>query len=279
MSRSTPRPTPRDPRISKRIGVLVIASLPVAALLGIVVLKLLLMMLFSQISISQAAAGDYKSALATARWNLIANVVEPWRAHYNVGTAELGLELYDDARGSLSYSLQSAPLPDGCYVRTNLALAIEGQGDRASDNDEFDVAIDFYAQAVAMLENMPAECKSEAEAESQSESDEESESASESDGESDGGGTLGEQSEQSEARLGEKGEQAESDLEQQEQQQQQQQEQQETDSAPDGQGEESAGSPLDDLGDRMDAAEQDRTDWDSVDRSQNAPFELPDKPW
>ena len=297
LKRPRRRKRPYDPRVSKRIGIAVVASLPVAVLLGVVIIKLVFMMLFAQLSIGYAASGDYKAALSVARWNLIGNVVDPWRAYYNTGTAELGLELYDDSRNSLSYALQTAPLPESCMVRTNLALAIEGQGDIANEIDEFEQAALYYDQAVAMLDNMPDECASESPSDSDS-SDSESEDESDSDSSDDPAdsdesdvseeqeespSTLGEQGEQSKERLEEKSEQATSDQEQKEK------EEQEAAAAEAGEGAEGeepaeeteapGNTPIDDLGDRMDEAEQDRSDWDSVDRSQNAPFQIPDKPW
>ena len=320
-ARRVRRPRVRRARTTAAVrrGLLLgLATLPLVALVALVAVKLITMSLFAQLAVWFTEAGDHKAALTVSQWNLTANYFQPYKANYNVGTAMLNLELYDDARDYLTYTLTlDPPVPDSCWVRTNLSLAVEGQGDIAESQERFDTAALYYAQAKAYLEAADPACASESSSEDQSEEeseggggggeDEESQGGGGGgggeDSESGGGGTFGEQSAESQERLGEKQSQAETDLqEQQEQQQQEQQEQeQEQQGGGGGSGESEeeqegeggaggaggedgetpgqAGNPFDDLGERMEQAERQRQRGTGIERSESGSNPYPDKPW
>ncbi len=310
-ARRVRRPRLRKARTTAAVRrglVLGLTTLPLVALVAIVALKLIAMSLFAQLAVWFTEAGDHKAALTVSQWNLTANYFQPYKANYNVGTAMLNLELYDDARDYLTYTLTlDPPVPDSCWVRTNLSLAVEGQGDVAESQERFDTAALYYAQAKAYLEAADPACASESSSEDQSEEESEGGGGGGEDEESQGGGggTFGEQSAESQERLGEKQSQAESDLqEQQEQQQQEQQEQeqeqeQQGDGGGSGESEEEqegeggsggaggedgespgqAGNPFDDLGERMEQAERQRQRGTGIERSESGSNPYPEKPW
>lgn len=289
---------PRNAAAVRRGLLLGLTTLPVVALIAVVVVKIVTMSLFAQLAVWFTDNGDHKAALTVSEWNLTANVYEPYKAHYNVGTAMLNLGLNTDARDHLAYSLTLGPppAPEGCWIRTNLSLAVEGQGDAAERRELFDEAALYYAQAKAFLAAADPACATESSSDSESEDESEGGGGGgggEDDSQGGGGGTFGEQSAESQERLDDKQQQAEADQQEKEQQEQSQgggggtgEEQEQEGEGGDGgtggddgdqQGQ--AGNPFDDLGDRMDEAERARQRGTGVERSESGSNPYPDKPW
>lgn len=87
------------------------------------------------------------------------NVVEPWKAPFDEGTATYATGDFFAASQVLDQALAQVPkAPEGqprgveeCVVRTNYSLALEGLGDEAKSGSDFAMATDYYDQAQQML--------------------------------------------------------------------------------------------------------------------------------
>ena len=93
--------------------------------------------------IAHYEAEDWWEAYTEFRDMRSPNVVDPWKAHFNMGTAAYQYEMYFVAERSLEKALPLAPEEHRCDVLTNLALAYEASG------TEFDERADAeYERAV-----------------------------------------------------------------------------------------------------------------------------------
>lgn len=197
----------RDARFAEELRAkrkrLLLWSAPLLLIAFLAALKLL-----SAVVINMAGSSAYDNAnhnTAAERFESLEffNVVEPWKAHFNQGTAIYASGQFFQATQQLDVALDLVPkAPQGeppgreeCDVRTNYSLALEGLGDEALAAGDPAMATNYYNQAQTMLSNC---------------------------GES--GGNGGEQAQEAEER------QQESQSESQEQQEQQEQEQQEGES-------------------------------------------------
>ncbi|GAB3624933.1 hypothetical protein GCM10027418_30190 [Mariniluteicoccus endophyticus] len=79
------------------------------------------------------------------------NVVEPWIAHFNHGTAAYQLRRYAEARTDFSTALASVPKTHDCMVRLNLVETIERMGDELAAARSFDAARVQYEEALRVL--------------------------------------------------------------------------------------------------------------------------------
>lgn len=174
-------------------------SLPIMLIAFLAALKLL-----SAVAINLAGTSAYDNAnhnTAAERFHSLEffNVVEPWKAHFNQGTAIYASGDFWNAKEQLEVALDLVPkAPQGeppgkqeCDVRTNLSLSLEGLGDEAMAEGDPAMAASRYAEAQTALSNC---------------------------GES--GGNGGEEAQEAEERQ----EQSESDAQQQQEEQQQEQE-------------------------------------------------------
>ncbi|MFV0254047.1 MAG: hypothetical protein ACK5H2_12040 [Beutenbergiaceae bacterium] len=170
-------------------------SAPVMLLVLLVSLKML-----SAVGLNMAGTSAYQQAnhnTAAQRFEALEffNVIQPWKAYFNQGTAIYASGDFWNASQELEIALDMVPkAPPGeppgreeCDVRTNLSLAYEGLGDEALAVSDAAMAASRYNEAQEVLSNC---------------------------GESDGNG--GEEAQEAEERQQESQEQAE------EQQQQQQ---------------------------------------------------------
>lgn len=125
---------PRQSR-SRRLWLLVAAPLVVALL--VVGTHLVLLPLVANRAKADYADGDYTSAEDGFASQQRFNWIEPWKAHYNTGTAYLRDNrptALSDALVALdrAYALSAEEPPEvRCMVQTNLALAHEASGDIA----------------------------------------------------------------------------------------------------------------------------------------------------
>lgn len=140
---------------------LLIALLPLALAGVLLVGKLLSMYAFAHQSISQFVVGGYAESEAAARGQDVVNWFEPFKAPYNIGTALAGAEKLPAARSELEQALPLAQGLDVCYVRINLSLVIERQGDAAQAEGEAAKAAAFYGEALQITVETPEECNSE----------------------------------------------------------------------------------------------------------------------
>ena len=281
-------PTLSTPEHAKRRGILVTATLPIVALLAIVALKLLLMMLFGHLAVVFNGAGSYELAATVSKWNLVANVIEVHKAHYNLGTAYLGMELYDDSIDELLEALDTAPVPDSCWVRTNLALAYEGLGDQQVAAGDAVDAVYSYLVAENVLAGADPACASQSSSSSDDsdDSDDQSDSGGGGDQQDQGGGagqqdqgSFGDQSAESQERLDQKASDAQDQVDEQAGQGGQGTDPNQGDPE-DGDGDQPQNSnPFEELGEQMEQAQQQAESSNSEGRGEGGGFAIPDRPW
>jgi tetratricopeptide (TPR) repeat protein len=148
-----------DTRKARRVGTIMrLVSLPFVLLLVAFGVKVIAMAIIGALAAAAYDSGDYERSAQYSRWNLTANLFEPHKAHFGLGTSYLQLGLYDEARDELELALETAPLPDSCDVRLNLSYALEGLGDRASEAGEFQLAIEYYQEALTVLQEADESC-------------------------------------------------------------------------------------------------------------------------
>lgn len=229
--------TPESRRMAQ---ILRIVSFPIVLALLALAFKLVAMSMVASLALTAYNDGDYEKSAEHASWNLTANIIEPHKAHFGLGTAYLGSELFHEARDELEIALETAPLPDACDVRLNLSYAIEGLGDNANTAGDFDEAAAFYQEAITVLAEGDESCPP-------------------SDGRQED--------------LQEKMQQAQQNSE--DQQDPQGQGGQTPTDPTDGAGDE----PIDNLQDLLDAAEQDKQENDAADRAFDNLDEFAEKPW
>ena len=144
-----------------------IGTLPLTLAALLFVGKLLSMYAFAHQSITSFVTGGYAQSEAAARGQDWANWFESFKAPYNIGTALGGAEQLDDSRAQLEKALPLAQGLDVCYVRINLSLVIERQGDAAAAEGEAAKAAERYGEALEITVETPEECNSD-EAQNQS---------------------------------------------------------------------------------------------------------------
>ena len=153
----------RDAKLAKRLArkrrALLLWSLPVVILAFLAVLKLL-----SAVAINMAGESAYEHQnhnTAADRFSTLEffNVVEPWKAYFNQGTAIYASGSFFDATTEFDVALQLVPkAPEGepptreeCDVRTNYSLAFEGLGDEAMVAGDPAMGSNYFTQAQEML--------------------------------------------------------------------------------------------------------------------------------
>lgn len=137
-----------------------IGTLPLTLAALLFVGKLLSMYAFAHQSITAYVTGGYAQSEAAARGQDWANWFESFKAPYNIGTALAGAEELDAARAGLEEALPQASGLDVCYVRINLSLVIERQGDAAIAEGDAAAAAEFYGEALQITVETPDECHS-----------------------------------------------------------------------------------------------------------------------
>lgn len=137
-----------------------IGTLPLTLAALLFVGKLLSMYAFAHQSITAYVTGGYAQSEAAARGQDWANWFESFKAPYNIGTALAGAEELDAARAGLEEALPQASGLDVCYVRINLSLVIERQGDAAIAEGDAASAAEFYGEALQITVETPEECHS-----------------------------------------------------------------------------------------------------------------------
>ncbi|WCM55753.1 hypothetical protein [Microbacterium sp. EF45047] len=116
---------------------------------------------FAHQAISSYIVGEYAESEAAARGQDWLNWFEPFKAPYNIGTALAGAEKLGPARAELEEALPLASGLDVCYVRINLSLVIERQGDAAQADGDAAKAAQLYGEALEITMETPEECNSE----------------------------------------------------------------------------------------------------------------------
>jgi tetratricopeptide (TPR) repeat protein len=229
---------------SRRVaGIMRIVSFPIVLALLVIAFKLVAMAIVAALALGAYTDGDYEQSADYASWNLTANLIEPHKAHFDLGTAYLGSGLNQEARDELEEALTTAPLPDACAVRVNLSYAIEGLGESANAAGDFQAAADLYLEAADVLAKSDESC-----ADSSERQDELTQKAQDAQNKADSGNDP----------QGGQGGQAPSD-----------------DPGAGAEGD----SPIDSLQDLLDAAEQNKQENDAADRAYDNLEDLVEKPW
>lgn len=123
-------------------------------LLGVLVwLKITSMLVLASIGTAAWAGAEYDLGADWTRWSLIANVIEPHRAHFNLGTARAAAGDLPGARSELEEALRLTDPADDCAVRLNLSLVLEASADAPgnvaaeADRDRARAVIDGAAES------------------------------------------------------------------------------------------------------------------------------------
>ncbi|NLF06163.1 MAG: hypothetical protein GX593_14355 [Actinomycetales bacterium] len=103
------------------------------------------------------AAGEYWDAYETFSEMQSPNIAEPWKAHFNTGTAAYREDLLFLAEVNLDKSLRLVPEEHRCDVQTNRSLVLEAQGDAlvASAEAEYEWAVAQREAEIARLLGEP----------------------------------------------------------------------------------------------------------------------------
>ncbi|MFD5224097.1 hypothetical protein ACFWHT_00610 [Microbacterium sp. NPDC058342] len=122
--------------------------------------KLLSMYAFAHQSITAFVTGAYAESEMAARGQDWLNWFEQFTAPYNIGTALAGAEKLPEARVELERALPLAAGLEVCYVRINLSLVVERQGDAALVDGDAAKAAELYGEALQITVETPEECNS-----------------------------------------------------------------------------------------------------------------------
>lgn len=84
---------------------------------------------------------------------------EPYKAYYNAGTAYAQHNDYNSAELFLSTALAKVDyVYSECYIRNNLSIVYEKQGDYYADSELMETAQSYYDKAVQTVAEAPAAC-------------------------------------------------------------------------------------------------------------------------
>lgn len=155
----------RDARFAQELRAkrrrMLLWSAPLMVLALLVALKLLSAVAINIAGTSAFQQASYDTAADRFRSLQFFNVIEPWKAHFNRGTAIYSSGDFWNASGELTTALDLVPkAPDGeppgkdeCAVRTNLSLSYEGLGDEALAASDPATATTYYNDAQEALSN------------------------------------------------------------------------------------------------------------------------------
>jgi len=139
-----------------------IAGLPLTLVALLFVGKMLSMYVLAHQSITHFVTGAYAESESAARGLDVVNWFQPFVAPYDIGTA-MGAgeaEKLPAARAELERALPLAEGYEVCYVRINLSLVMEYQGDAALAAGDGPRAAEFFGEALQMTVETPEECNS-----------------------------------------------------------------------------------------------------------------------
>lgn len=140
---------------------LLLWSLPVMLIAFLAAVKLLSAVALNMAGSSAYSNASYNTAAERFESLEVFNVIEPWKAYFNQGTAIYAGGQFFQATQKLDVALDLVPKSpqgeppgeDECDVRTNYSLALEGMGDEAMAAGDPAMGADYYAQAQEMLSN------------------------------------------------------------------------------------------------------------------------------
>lgn len=134
-------------------------SLPVVVLAALLALKLLSAAGLNLIGTHSFERANYSTAAARYVNTQFLNIVQPWKAYFNEGTADYSAGKFFTAGQRLEIALEKVPKtpeeqprgPRECAVRVNYSLALEGTADETSAVGDAAMAEQYYTEALDML--------------------------------------------------------------------------------------------------------------------------------
>jgi tetratricopeptide (TPR) repeat protein len=95
---------------------------------------------------------NYDTPASLSSMQLFGNMIQPYIAYYNRGTAELNISQYNEAEDDFRASLrENPPKAHLCKIYVNLSFSIEMQADRAAQRKLYDEALVLYNRAESVL--------------------------------------------------------------------------------------------------------------------------------
>lgn len=151
-------------KLQRRRKLLLRWSLPVVLLAALVSLKFLTATGLNLIGTSAYDRANYATAADRYVNTQAANVVEPWKAFYNEGTAHYSAGKFFTASERFAEALDRVPKaeegaprePEECLVRVNYSLSLEGMAAESLTVGDIDASQGLYEEALEML----ADCAS-----------------------------------------------------------------------------------------------------------------------
>lgn len=146
-------------KLQRRKRLLLRISLPIVIIAALLALKFLSATGLTIVGNSAYDRANYSTAAARYANTQFANIVQPWKAHYNEGTAHYSAGKFFTATQQLDIALEKVPKtpedqPRGaeeCAVRVNYSLALEGTADESLAVGDAVTAERFYTEALEML--------------------------------------------------------------------------------------------------------------------------------
>src|SRR5690625_1845438 len=148
-------------KLARRRRLLLRWSIPVVILAALVALKLLTAVGLNLIGTASYDRSNFSTAIDRYRNTQVVNVVQPWKAFYNEGTAQYSAGKFFTATKRFDIALEEVPKTppdqprgeDECMVRVNYSLALEGSADEALAVGNAEEAEALYTQALDMLDD------------------------------------------------------------------------------------------------------------------------------
>ncbi len=148
---------PVNPRRRTRVRLLA-WSAPIVVVMVVIAVYLLITTFVAQAGARDFKAESYRSAESRFAFLTNVNVVETWKAYYDVGTARYATGEAFPASLALERALELVPKGaegrayEECLVATNLSLAYEGLGDNYVATGDKAMAKSYYEKAIATVE-------------------------------------------------------------------------------------------------------------------------------
>ncbi|WP_314140315.1 hypothetical protein [uncultured Plantibacter sp.] len=181
-------------------------SLPLVLVALVVGVKFVSLPVVAQSAIAGYRAEDYSGAQLSAGHLFTANVVEPWIAWFDRGTAAAAGQDWVQGTDDLGKALELAPTEEtACIVRVNLARAYETQADEYVKGQFFQGAINLYDTAKRIVDEGEGCFEGESQEQNEDQQDQQDQGGQGDEGDQGGQGGQDDQGDQGEQ--GEQGDQ------------------------------------------------------------------------
>lgn len=101
---------------------------------------------------------DAPALAAAADWLGVLNLIEPYKADFARGDAQVLSGDFAAARASFETALRAAPESEGCRIRVNLVLSIEKLGDARKEGGDDAAANALYQDGLDIIAGAPRGC-------------------------------------------------------------------------------------------------------------------------